>query len=565
MNNSLIIPIKLAWYFPLLCVLFTVANSLAEKSGDFTYTVNPDGTTITITDYTGTGGAVAIPSTIAGKPVTSIGNLAFRFCSGLTEVTIPNSIIRIGEEAFYSCTSLTSIRVDSNNPAYGSVDGVLFNRSLTTLIQCPGGQTGNYTIPRGVTNIADEAFSYCTSLTSVTIPDSVITIGAFAFYKCTSLISVTIPDSVITIGAAAFGSCHHLPGVTIPDSVTHLEFMTFSYCDNLISIYFDGNAPSADSSVFNHTDQTSVYYLSGTIGWESAFAGRPTALFPFAYSINPSNTATITNYMGLGGEVYIPSIISGMPVTAIGDSAFEDNATLTHITIGNGITAIGDSAFEYCRALTSITIPNSVTTIRDSAFESCIDLTHVTIPESVTNIGNWAFYDCTALTNVTIPDRITRIGNFIFYDCISLSCVTIPGSVSSIGNWAFHDCGALTSIYCQGNAPTLGSAVFGGANNATIYYVPAASGWDTLFGDRPAVPWNPMIQLGDGSFGVQTNSFGFKIDESESGLVVVEACATLIDGTWVPLKTNSMNHTSVYFSDADWINHPERYYRLSMP
>ena len=146
---------------------------------DFTYTTNNG--TITITGYTGSGGAVTIPDTINGLPVTSIGDNAFYYCTSLTSVTIPTSVTSIGDYAFYRCTSLTSvtiansvtsignqafadctsltaITVDTNNPAYSSVDGVLFNKSQTTLIQCPGGKAGSYTIPDSVTSIGDYAF-----------------------------------------------------------------------------------------------------------------------------------------------------------------------------------------------------------------------------------------------------------------------------------------------------------------------------------------------------------------------------------------------------------------------
>ena len=113
---------------------------------------------ITITRYTGPGGAWTIPSKINGIPVTSIGSNAFLRCFSLSSVTIPASVINIGENAFCDCTSLTAITVDALNPTYSSVDGVLFDKSQTTLIQCPGGKAGSYAIPNSVTSIGDHAF-----------------------------------------------------------------------------------------------------------------------------------------------------------------------------------------------------------------------------------------------------------------------------------------------------------------------------------------------------------------------------------------------------------------------
>jgi len=108
---------------------------------------------ITITPYNCFSGAMTIPSTINGLPVTSIGHQAFQSCTSLTSVTIPNSVTNIGDYAFSGCTSLSAITVEALNSFYSSVDGVLFNKSQTMLMQYPGGKAGSYTIPNSVTSI----------------------------------------------------------------------------------------------------------------------------------------------------------------------------------------------------------------------------------------------------------------------------------------------------------------------------------------------------------------------------------------------------------------------------
>ena len=120
--------------------------------------------------YTGSGGAVSIPSTTNGLPVTSIGEKAFWQCYSLTSVTIPSSVTSIGHYAFYDCSSLTGIAVNADNPAYSSVDGVLFDKSQNTLIQYPEGKAGTcYEIPTSLASIGIDAFSGCGKLTNVSI------------------------------------------------------------------------------------------------------------------------------------------------------------------------------------------------------------------------------------------------------------------------------------------------------------------------------------------------------------------------------------------------------------
>jgi len=153
--------------------------------------------------------SVTIPNS-----VIRIEGRAFYVCYGLTSVTIPSSVTSIGYWAFADCVGLTAINVDVENPNYSSLDGVLFNKDKTTLIQYPIGRTGEYTIPNGVTSIEGSAFYYCDHLASVTIPNGVTSIGESAFSQCSSLTSITIPSSVINIGDLVFSNCAGLLSVT---------------------------------------------------------------------------------------------------------------------------------------------------------------------------------------------------------------------------------------------------------------------------------------------------------------------------------------------------------------
>ncbi len=182
--------------------------------------------------------------------ITSIGISAFERCSSLTSMTIPASVISIGTKAFAWLTQITEIVVSQDNPNYASIDGILYNKSLTILHTAPSGYTGNLVIPASVTSIGNGAFYYCTKLTSITIPDSVTSFGLEAFSNCSGLTSITIPDSVTSIGTYAFEKCTGLTSITIPDSVTYIGNGAFGYCSGLTSVTISKNVTTILSSTF---------------------------------------------------------------------------------------------------------------------------------------------------------------------------------------------------------------------------------------------------------------------------------------------------------------------------
>ena len=155
-----------------------------------------------------------LTSVMLGNSVTNIGEQAFYACYGLRSVTIPSSVTSIGKDAF-GYSGLTNIAVNAGNPSYASSGGVLFNKTMTTLIQCPAGLAGSFSIPTSVTNIGEDAFYFCSHLTNVTFGNSVTSIGDWAFFVCSGLTSMTFPDSLTTIGNYAFYQSG-LRSVTLP-------------------------------------------------------------------------------------------------------------------------------------------------------------------------------------------------------------------------------------------------------------------------------------------------------------------------------------------------------------
>lgn len=290
----------------------------------FTFVTNNGAITITsyISSYiTGPGGEVDIPASTNGYPVTGIATNAFASGSP-TSILIPASITNIGEGAFGFCPFLTNLAVAPGNSSYTNVGGVLFNESMTLLLQFPAGLTTNsYTVPgtttrigayafdgcsklgtvmisNYVSSIGEGAFFYCSSLTNVNIPNGITSIADYAFIFC-GVQSVTIPGSVTNIGFDAFQNCYNLTnlsigyGVTsigvggfsdclftsvvIPQTVTNLDDFAIWNCVGLTGVYFLGDAPAATPYTFANDDRATAYYLPGTAGWTSSLGGIPTA------------------------------------------------------------------------------------------------------------------------------------------------------------------------------------------------------------------------------------------------------------------------------------------------
>ena len=221
----------------LLAVAASIGTMFAEKVqiGDLYYNLDATNKTAEVTystmsnnNYSGLITA-NIPASVVYDEVeysvTSIGVQAFFLCSNLTFVTIPKSVINIGEGAFNTCINLKTINVDADNPNYCSMDGVLFNKDTTQLIQYPCSKQGAYSIPNSVTSIGLGAF-YLSGLTSIDIPNSITCIGDGAFYGCINLTSVVIGNGVKEIREGTFMYCP-LKSITIGTGIRKIVSIAF--------------------------------------------------------------------------------------------------------------------------------------------------------------------------------------------------------------------------------------------------------------------------------------------------------------------------------------------------
>ncbi|MEG2541046.1 MAG: leucine-rich repeat protein, partial [Clostridia bacterium] len=187
-----------------------------------------------------------LTSVTIGSGVTAIKYDAFSECTGLTSITIPRAVTSIADGILNACLALTSITVEAGNATYKSDGNCLIEIATNTLLV--GCQ--NSVIPQGVTSIGANAFYFCARLRSITIPDSVTSIGKWAFANCSALTSFTIGSNVKTIGMGAFYECKNLTSVTIPNGVTTIGEKAFSFCKNLTSIIIPSTVTTIDANAF---------------------------------------------------------------------------------------------------------------------------------------------------------------------------------------------------------------------------------------------------------------------------------------------------------------------------
>ena len=550
-----------------------------------------------ITGYVGKpAGVLTIPAAINGLPVTGISESAFSGCAGVTSVTIPNTVTGIGLRAFYDCSRLTNVIIPDSVTDIGDY----------AFSSC--GSLSNVVIGNSVTNIGNFAFAFCFSLAGITIPNGVTGIGADAFGYCTGLTSVTIPDSVTCLGDFAFGSCANLSNVVIGSGVTNIGNFAFAFCANLAGVAIPGNVASMGNSAFVAcSNLASATIDSGNIGdfafsscgslGSVGFGNGVTNIGNFALAYCPSLTGiTIPAQVGsIGVDAFVSCVnLASATINGgnIGDYAFSSCVSLSNVVFGNGVTNIGVGAFAGCSNLTNVTIPGTVSDIGGGAFSSCANLTQVTIGGGVNRLGDAAFSGNSNLQAVyfqgNAPTFLDAGGPFNGANAAAAKIYCLPGTAgwnpqvqTGDGNFGVKTNQFGFDVSCNNNlsviveactnlnrpvwlpmATNLGSFYFADAqwmNFPVRFYRLLASG----FAGLPVGLWDPVIQTGDGRFGVRSNQFGFTITGAANIPVVVEACTNLANAMWVPLFSGLLTNGSFYFSDPAWMNYPGRFYRIS--
>lgn len=395
-------------------------------------------------------------------------------CSYLTEIVLPARLTEFHPTSIQKCSKLTKVTVEDGGESFCSMgeEGrkVICSADGKTLIYCPKGMEGEFTIPVGIMTIAENAFEDCTKLTSVRISETVGTIAKEAFKGCYGLTSIDLggkDGAALSIGESAFYNCNKVTELTIPERVVKIEKYAFAKTSKLVKVIVnttgivpdgapEGTPASVDfaTNAFGTNAAIPLFYVTDVV------IGRYVPVFDipgvFGQKINTvtvdENNAYFTSQDGVLFDkavtrlIYYPTDRQGdytipATVTAIGDRVFQAKTGLTGITISSNVRTIGEFAFYGCNALKFVKFtatPDGAEklslNIGDAAFKACTSLISIELPDRLVSIGTEAFMSCSKLKEIVIPEGVTEIKAGAFRSCTQLAKVTLPATLEKFGN-----------------------------------------------------------------------------------------------------------------------------------
>ena len=384
-------------------------------------------------------------------PVKSIYQNAFRVDFGCPEnVTIPASVESIGVNAF-TCgdsstyATLKSLTIEENSKLTSIGDYAFQNQKLLA---------GNITIPAGVTEIGDQAFEGCASITGITFKGAG-TIGDKAFYNCSGVTNnLVLPTGTTSIGESAFQKYGKTPlNITLPEGLKSIGKSAFYSAKLNGGIVIPSTVETMGDGAFNGAVCKSNNSETGTLTFAKSSSGT--------CKLTAIPNAAFNNCDRLVGSLTIPNT-----VTSIGDNAFQKCGFDGTLTLSTKLTSIGQSAFSSCSGFKgNLTIPDTVTVLEASAFYECsgFDGT-IKISKNITTIPQKAFYNCSKLTGgLTLPTNLVSIGSQAFYGCSGLTgALNIPSKVTAIPKETFIGCSGFTSLTMPSGITTIGESAFSG-------------------------------------------------------------------------------------------------------
>ena len=365
-------------------------------------------------------GCQNITNIILTNTAIKIGSYAF-YRTGISNITIPNSVTTIDHSAFAYCDNLQSITIGTGLTSMGGNVAEGSNNLEVVNISDLNQWLGLNVTSRPLMSTAQTLLLNGEEITGeIVIPDHLTIIPSYALTN-TKITKVIMHDGITSVGSHAFAGCENLTELTMPNSVTSIGSGVIRGCNNLttLSIPFVGLRPETTLSVYS--------------GLEELFRKSTSSGDQYDYEIPDSlKTVIVTN------------------TTHIVSFAFNGCSSIENIILPSMLTNIGMAAFQNCTNLTNIVIPDSVTTIEQGAFANCKNLTSIVLPQNITKIESQTFSGCTGLTDITISDGMTCIGYESFSGCTSLTTITLPNSITTIEREVFEGAKNLTEVRFAG-------------------------------------------------------------------------------------------------------------------
>ena len=535
--------------------------------------------------------------------VTKIGWSVFIDCSTIVSVSIPDSVTDIAEDAFNYCTSLQTVEIgtglqDVDWHAFENCTALqgVYIKDLTrwcevrfslpssnplsngARLYVNGAEVTDLTIPSGITEVENFAFSGCSSLTSVTLPDSVTKIGSRAFQGCSGLTSVKLSKNLTATGYHTFEDCTDLRSVVIPNGIRCIQETVFSGCTNLVSVVIPKSVTTIQEDAFlNCWSLNWVLYLGTQQEWDEVngtdelsghsiyFKNRSGLVGPnVSYMLDENHSLFLFGSGNMSN--YAPSTVPW--------SVWKDD--IWYLTVLPGVERIGENTFNGCTKLEQIRLYDGVKRIESNAFTGCTALAYVTLGSGMEEIGENAFYQCAALHQVTIADLadwfdirfrnayanplnyaqylrvndyentvtelntlgvmgVTEIKSYAFCGYRLLRSVSIPGSLTKIGSGAFHNCAQLTDVYYAGSMLQWNKVSVGVSNESlqsAAMHFSVPGGTCGAEGDGSSVLWEfaggVLTVGGSGAMGKTTANWPWYEYRDQINSVVIEDGVTSV-------------------------------------
>lgn len=398
----------------------------------------------------------SIESVKIPEGVTSIGDSAFYCCSKLCNASgylkLPDSLALIGDKAFFYCSNIGYFAYSASLGSWLTLNG---KENLGTVYLFLGHSqevTTNITLPEGLQEIPDFAFSNCIFIESVTIPEGVTSIGRSAFANCKNLRTISIPSTISYIGRSALYNCRNLQ---------YNEYKDSKYLGNELHPFLVlKSAYNFSAATFDFNSQCKIIYESAFSESSVSMIDIPSRIVCIGYNTFEASQevnyrGTLASWLALKGRENF-----NVPVHFFLGGASKET---TSIDLPDDIREIPDFAFHNCAYIETVTIPKGVVSIGDSAFRGCARLNGITVDDENVRFASMhgvlynksksalLLYPCgkTDIADFVISDHVTAIDHYAFANCLGLQKVYIPETVTWMGEGVFSNCESLTSIICE--------------------------------------------------------------------------------------------------------------------